>query len=65
MPPARAGRLADGADARVGQRAAYEGEVLHARQAQVGDELALAAQVAVVLHAGDGGANSFCNGVCR
>jgi len=44
-------RLADGQDARVRERAADEGEVAHARKPDVGDELAFAAQIAVVLAA--------------
>ena len=42
-------RLADRADARVGDRAAHEGKFLHAGQPDVGDEHATAAQVAIVL----------------
>ncbi len=48
-----AGRLSDGQDAGVGVGAADEGKVAHAGQAQVGDELASAAQIAVVFLAGD------------
>ena len=36
-------RNVDAADARMGQRAAHEGKVLHARQADVSNELATAA----------------------
>ena len=58
-------RIADSADPRMGQRATYEGEVLHAWKAQVGDELALAAQVAVVLHPENGGADALRDAACR
>ena len=61
----RPGRLADAEKPRMGQRAAHEGEVLHAGEAQVGDELALAAQVAAVLDAGDRGADALCDDGCR
>jgi len=44
-------RLAHRQNARMGKRAADEGEVAHARKPDVGDELALAAQIAVVLAA--------------
>ena len=45
----RAGWFAHGADARMGERAAYEGKFAHAGQADIGDELAAPAQQAVVL----------------
>ena len=45
----RAGGLADAANARMRDRAAHEGEIAHAGQPDVGDEFALAAQVAVIL----------------
>ena len=44
--------LADAADPRVCHRTADEGEITRAGQADVGDELASAAQVAIILFAG-------------
>ena len=44
----RPGGLAYGADARVRQRTAYESKFAHARQVDIGDEFATAAQQAVV-----------------
>jgi hypothetical protein len=55
----RAGRLADGANARMRDGAAHEGQVTHAGQPDVGDELALAAQVAVILQSWDGSADAL------
>ena len=49
----RAGGLADAANARMRDRAAHEGQIAHAGQPDVGDELALAAQVAVILQSRD------------
>ena len=39
--------------------AAHEGEITHARQADIGDELTLAAQVPIVFEPGNGDADAF------
>ena len=56
------GGFADGVDAGMAERAADEGEVLHAGEADIGDELAAPAQIAVILLAQDGAANAFARG---
>jgi len=53
------GWLADGADAGVRDRAADEREIAHAGQANVGNELALAAQVPVILQSWNSGADAL------
>ena len=52
-------RNMDGLDAGMRQRAAHEGDVLQARQSDVGDELAAATQEAIVFLAQEPGADTL------
>jgi hypothetical protein len=52
-------RLANGSDARVGERTADESQITHAGKADIRDELALAAQVALILQPWCGSADAL------